>query len=90
MNPEAITAVRKSLRLTQDQFAQLLGVHSLTVSKWERGKLRPTPYQAALMQSFDKATKRSPDLGDAIAAALVATGVGVALFYLLRAAFDEE
>ena len=90
MSPTEIASLRKSLRLTQEQFAQLLGVHSLTISKWERGVLHPTPYQTALMHSFGKASQRKPELGEQIATALVVAGVGVALFYLLRAAFEEN
>jgi transcriptional regulator with XRE-family HTH domain len=74
--------------MTQGQLAQLLGVHSLTISKWERGLLRPTPHQEALLRAAGGAVQRAPDVGAAIVAALVGAGVGVALFQLLRAAFE--
>lgn len=32
-----IMALRKSLKFTQQEFAQLFGVHHMTASKWERG-----------------------------------------------------
>ena len=44
--------MRESLGLTQADFASLLGVHSMTVSKWERGVTEPTPYQQALINEF--------------------------------------
>lgn len=47
--------VRKALGLTQAQFAQLLGVHSMTVSKWERRVTMPSAYQTALMNEFSLA-----------------------------------
>ena len=89
MTPAEIRSLRTALRMTQAQFAQLFGVHSLTVSKWERGLLAPSPHHAALMQSFSRATQRSPDVGTFVAGLLIGAGVGAALYQLLRAAFEE-
>ena len=89
MTPTDVTALREGLGLTQAQFATLLGVHSLTVSKWERGLLVPAPYQVALMQSFARSRQREPDIGTIIGGALLAAGVGAALFMLLKPAFEE-
>ncbi len=85
-----VSALRESLALTQAQFATLLGVHSLTVSKWERGVLAPSPYQNALMQSFGRSQQRSPDVGALVGGALLAAGVGAALYLLLKPAFEER
>lgn len=38
---DKIKAIRKSMGLTQVDFAQKIGVSSLTVSRWERGEQRP-------------------------------------------------
>ena len=38
---EQIKALREFLALTQDQFAERVGVHVMTVSKWERGICEP-------------------------------------------------
>lgn len=43
MNREEIVAVRKSLELSQEKFAQLLGVSSKTISRWELGEGSPPP-----------------------------------------------
>lgn len=90
MTAAEVTALRDALRLTQAQFATLLGVHSLTVSKWERGRLQPAPYQVALMQSFGRAQQREPNVGALIGGALLAAGVGAALYLLLRPAFEDD
>jgi DNA-binding transcriptional regulator YiaG len=44
MTPQALRRLRKRLGLTQSQFAQLVGVHLVTVKKWETGVfgMRPT------------------------------------------------
>lgn len=42
MNATEIRALRGELRLTQHGLAALLGVHPITVSKWERGRASPT------------------------------------------------
>lgn len=39
---EAIKNLRKKLLLTQNEFAELLGVKLVTVSRWESGKFEPT------------------------------------------------
>lgn len=38
-----VSLLRQHLALTQRALAQLLGVHPMTVSKWERGQLSPRP-----------------------------------------------
>ena len=50
---DRLRVLRKRLGLTQGRLAELLGVHAMTVSKWERGLLEPTPYQAAILQALD-------------------------------------
>lgn len=40
--PEERKRVRKAYGLTQEGFAQLLKVHRITVSAWERGAYDPT------------------------------------------------
>lgn len=92
MLPEEIREIREGLDLTQTQLANLLGVHPLTVSKWERGVLKPSPHQQAMLQSFRKATKNKPDIGAIIAGVLVGAGVALAIYLLLKAAFggDDE
>ncbi len=69
------------------EFVSLLSV--LTVSKWERGLLAPSPYQETMLQSFRKAAKK-PDIGEEVATALVAVGVAFALLLLLEAAFGKK
>lgn len=91
MTPDEIASLRGKLRLTQEQFAQLLGVHTLTVSKWERGILVPTPYQTALMHSFASATHKQPTIGGpALAGIMLGAGVAAALLVLLKAALDDD
>lgn len=89
MSPAEIVRLRDALRLTQAQFATLLGVHSLTVSKWERGLLAPSPYQVALMQSFERSRQRSPGVGELVGSVLLGAGLGAALYLLLEPAFGS-
>lgn len=84
-----IADLRQRLGFSQVQLAQLLGVHPLTVSKWERGLLSPSDHQSALLESFAKARKVNREVGGKAADALVAAGVVVALFLLLRAAVGD-
>ena len=76
-------SLRKSLGLSQAQFGNLFGIHPMTVSKWERGILRPTNYQLALMNDFAKAAKKK-EVTDTIGAVLIGAGVVAALYLLLK------
>ena len=90
MTPKEVSGLRSQLGLSQVQFGQLLGVHPLTVSRWERGLLVPTPHQTALIESFAKARTAEQTIGDQVANLLMTAGVAVALYALLQAAFSEE
>ena len=39
---QKIKAVRLKLHMSQTEFAQLFGVSSATVNRWENGKARPS------------------------------------------------
>jgi len=41
MNKKEIKDLRQRLRLTQNNFARLLDVDPISVSRWERGEQRP-------------------------------------------------
>lgn len=51
----SIVSLRKTLGLTQPHLARLAGVHPMTVSKWERGVLRPNPPQRAVLRALEAA-----------------------------------
>jgi superfamily II DNA or RNA helicase/DNA-binding XRE family transcriptional regulator len=42
MNPEQIRQLRKELELTQQQFAERLGVSFVTLNRWENGQSKPS------------------------------------------------
>lgn len=48
-----IKRLRRKLHLSQVEFARLFGTHPITVSKWERGVTRPTPWQLSLMEVIE-------------------------------------
>ena len=85
-----IAQVRKGLNMTQAQLGQLLGVHPLTVSKWERDILKPSPHQQAMLTSFKKAKDNRPDIGDIVVGLLVGAGVALAIYVILEAAFGGK
>ncbi len=78
-----VSKLRSKLGLSQAQFGNLFGVHPMTVSKWERGILRPTDYQSALMQEFEKASKEK-EVRDTIGSVLIGAGIAAALLLLLK------
>lgn len=53
---------RKKLGLTQAEFAWLIGVHEITVSKWERKMLNPTPHQKMMISCFEKSQTDELDI----------------------------
>lgn len=89
MTPHKIFSIRESLGMTQAQFAHLLGVHTLTVSKWEREVLEPSAHQVALIETFGKAAERKADVGQTASLLLVTKGIAAALHHLLSAALTD-
>lgn len=63
--PGYITAVRRALGLTQAQLGARLGVNKLTVSRWERGALRPS---ASSLQALADLKRHAAGKGIVIAA----------------------
>lgn len=49
-----IKNIRLSLRLTQEQFAQKIGVSFSTVNGWERGKRKPSPLALKQIETLSK------------------------------------
>jgi transcriptional regulator with XRE-family HTH domain len=84
MTPVEIVGIRKSLNLTQADFARLFDAHVMTISKWERGVAIPTPYQAALMGQFrQKAAAAEEQARTEVKNLLITAGVLAALMWLL-------
>ncbi|OHB76381.1 MAG: hypothetical protein A2Z25_20170 [Planctomycetes bacterium RBG_16_55_9] len=83
MDSKDISKLRQKLGLNQDKFGQLFGIHPMTVSKWERGILTPTPYQVAMMEAFKKAAEKK-DINEKLKNILVAAGVVAAVYLLLK------
>lgn len=52
MTPKIILSLRLKFKLTQSEFASLLGVCPMTVSKWERGLLYPDSYRETFLRKF--------------------------------------
>jgi len=83
MNAVEIKRLRVQLGLNQVEFAQLVGVHPITVSKWERNEAFPTPYQNALFGQFREGA-RNKEVRNSLKDALVTAGVIFALALLLK------
>lgn len=75
-------AARAALGATQGDFAALLGVHSMTVSKWERETLWPTSWQLALARAL-AGSPRAVEILAHYQAAGLAAALAVGLEYKL-------
>jgi putative transcriptional regulator len=82
MEGSEIRSIRRLLGLNQAQFGQLMGVHAITVSKWEGGITSPTDYQVAFLSQYRVAAK-DKQVRDELKNVLVAAGVIAAVFLLL-------
>lgn len=89
MIPAQIVELRGRAGWTQGQLAQLVGVHAITVSKWERSRLVPTLWQSALMEAFAFALDLDPEVGRRAVAALPSKGSPAAVYEILRVRFAE-
>jgi hypothetical protein len=57
-SPAFLTALREGLGLTQEEFGAQVGVTKMTVSRWERGELRPSRRTLAAIERVRKAALR--------------------------------
>lgn len=83
MNASEIRKLRENLDLNQVEFAQITGVHPITVSKWEREEAAPTAYQNALFEQF-RGAARNPQVRRKLKNLLAGAGVAFALALLLK------
>ena len=54
---KSLKNLRTRLALSQAQLAELVGVHAMTVSKWERGVAKPSAHQRRLLQALADAAE---------------------------------
>lgn len=52
ITPGFIVSLREAIGLTQDQFGRKLGVSKMTVSRWECGRMRPSPSMSAAIRDL--------------------------------------
>jgi transcriptional regulator with XRE-family HTH domain len=67
MDSEEIRNLRLRLRYTQSRLAALVGVHALTVSRWERDDLIPPPDVQRILDAIFRALELVPELPDRLA-----------------------
>ncbi len=58
-SPGHLRTLRDALGLTQQQFADRLGVSSQTVSRWERGEARPSEPTLARIRALQQRERRA-------------------------------
>jgi molybdopterin-binding protein len=84
---KSLKPLRVRLNLSQKQLGELLGVHVMTVSKWERGVLEPNEHQKRILRALADAAEaglraspggkgRKHDPIRFLAAALSQAGIG--------------
>ena len=91
MTGTEIRAIRRLLGLNQAQFAQLMGVHAITVSKWESGVTSPTDYQQAFLSQYRVAVDaEKKKVRDELKGILIVAGVIAAVMFLLTIATKKK
>ena len=58
MRGKELRAIRGRLKLTQAEFAELVGVSANTMARWERDEMTMRERKARLIQSIDAAHKK--------------------------------
>lgn len=59
MEPSRIRDLRQRLRLTQEDFAHMIGVTFSTVNRWENGKSQPNRIALRLLVGLERKAKVS-------------------------------
>lgn len=55
---KSLKPLRTRLNLSQKELGRILGVHVMTVSKWERGLLRPSDHQKRILRALTDAAEQ--------------------------------
>jgi transcriptional regulator with XRE-family HTH domain len=64
MSPDEIHALRKRLNLTQQQFAEMLGVSFVTLNRWENGQTNPSAMGLAKLRELaEREADSQPQIG---------------------------
>ncbi len=63
MDSKAVKRLRKSLNLTQEQFAQRLGVARESVARWEVGMVKTRGLSLKALRDLAESTKRKTKRG---------------------------
>ena len=93
MKADEIKQLRKRLGLSQAKFGRVLGVHAMTVSRWERGKVEPDGATAQLLDVLDKRSlemSRPANLGGKQLKMVVAGVAAAGLAALLAVLFHGK
>jgi hypothetical protein len=79
-------SLRHVLGLTQAELAYMLGVHAMTVSKWERGTAHPVPYNMQQLGLLALGASRMTESDRLTFRGLLAlgSGVGALAFVVMR------
>ena len=87
-----IRTLRERLGLSQAQLGELTGgAHWVTVSRWERGKLKPNASQQGLLGKFEIAARCGAEIGETLAKEMAKPmGFLGALYFLLSVADEVE
>lgn len=85
MTGAEIAAVRVALEMSQVTFSRLVGVHHMTVSKWERGRASPSTFHTMLIDVARRALANDPDIPHALREARATKTPGAQLALLFRA-----
>lgn len=59
MNPADLKAWRTRMGWSQERLAEALGVHYMTVSKWERGEQESQPYLRLALERLEQEAKNA-------------------------------
>lgn len=89
MDKVSIADIRKKLGLNQAQFAQLFGIHQMTISRWERGELAPTPYHEAMLTEFKIAAEKEITK-NTLTKLMIGAGIIAAIYFLLKTAKEGK
>jgi putative transcriptional regulator len=78
-----VARLRADLFLNQDQLAAILGVHSMTVSKWERGELVVDPWRKVMLNRMRAFADRTAEPYRRVVGSVLASKGAIATLVVL-------
>lgn len=83
LKPKKIKEIRECLGMTQSQFANLMQVAPMTISKWERDLLYPGAFKEVSLNFCKRAVEKDATIGEKVKEVMIEKGLIWGMYHIM-------